>query len=75
MNILHTNYIQNYSDTDLQITKLYLKIKIILSAIIILLLILSTLCFISLSKELNSMTESIKHYTYHTYNCCHYFGN
>lgn len=75
MNILHTNYIQNYSDTDLQITKLYLKIKIILSAIIILLLILSTLCFISLSKELNSMTEAIKHYIYHTYNCCHYFGN
>lgn len=75
MNTLQTSISNNINMHDYNMIKVYLTIRAILSIITILFLLFFSLCFISLSKELNSMTEAIKHYTYHTYNCCHYFGN
>ena len=57
----------NVASTTLEDVKLYLKIRIILSFIFIIILLLLC-CFI------HGLTEEIQHFNFHAFECCQFYN-
>ena len=60
--------------TTLDDIKLYLKIRIILSLIFIVILLLLCYFINGMTEEINQLTTQIQHYNYHTYDCCQFYN-
>ena len=76
MNELKINSTPINPDTNITINdiKLYLKIRIILSLIFIVILLLLCYFINGMTEEINQLTTQIQHYNYHTYDCCQFYN-
>ena len=76
MNELKINSTPINPDTNITINdiKLYLKIRIILSLIFIVILLLLCYFINGLTDEINSLTREILHFNYHNYGCCQFYN-